>query len=438
MRSSNTNGFLTQGLGTFLALILQIVATAIMSRHASKEAFGMYAYGIFFWGISIAIAGCGQTTLLVQKHTKSEDEFSQAHWLSIRVAIAFALILAVGSECISIASGVGPIRHSLLLFATAIAVDGYAAVPEAKLLREEQHGSLVKADTLSLLISLLGCAIPLVALDQGELAPSAHFLATRMIRVWILIREPSVQGLKSATSSQLPLLSKLGLHFAGIKLLYQLTANIDQLIVGLLLGPIQLGVYNRASAIAKTGIGAVGNVIDRVLFARLSRLQTNPKAFDQCLKEVLVKVAVPSSLCAAIGSLMAGPLVKTLLGNSWQQSIPVFIIFASSLPIFLVERVFAIALRARGQTVSRFKGQGIGLLVGTFATVGLSSFGPKGCAVGTAIGILLGGVYSTVALSRSKQNIKFSVRIVATTALAAILSALAGLTITRMQATPNI
>lgn len=400
-----------------------------MSRYASKEAFGIYAYGTFCWGIAFAVAGCGYTTLLVQKHTDDPDDYAQAHWLSIRVAFVLALLLAVGGELISAASGLGSIRHSLLLFAAAIAIDGYAAVPEAKLLREEKHQSLVKADTLSLAISLVACAVPLIGLKYGNYAPAAYFLGTRAIRTWILARDRSVRGLTPKRCLRLPLVSRLALHFAGIKLVYQLTANIDQLIVGLLLGPAQLGVYNRASAIAKTGIGAIGNVVDRVLFPRLSRLQIHLDAFDQCLHQVLIAAAVGAGACAVVGATLAGPLVHLLLGDGWRDSTPVFIIFASSLPIFLIERVLAIGQRAKGHTASRFKGQAIALIVGSVATLCLSAFGTIGCALGTTIGILMAGVYSTTALSGRPENTKAASRILAISTAAAAFSALGGLAV---------
>jgi PST family polysaccharide transporter len=104
---------------------------------------------------------------------------------------------------------------------------------------------------------------------------------------------------------------------AGASLLVLAMLNVDSAVIGAVLGPTALGLYQIAFNISSWPVRAVSETARRVSFAGFSRVAHSTDAlahaFGRGLR-LLMTAAVPA--CVLLGTL-AEPLVRTVYGNQW-------------------------------------------------------------------------------------------------------------------------
>lgn len=133
----------------------------------------------------------------------------------------------------------------------------------------------------------------------------------------------------------------LGTNLATFGVLY-----LDSIIIGRLLGPAALGIYQMAAQLGMLPISQLGMHVQGVLFPALSQV----KGVEQQRRALLFAVrllsaaVVPMALC---GSLFSAPLVGLVLGPKWIAVCPVLatLVWAgaaralggSAAPVFLAQ-----------------------------------------------------------------------------------------------------
>jgi PST family polysaccharide transporter len=119
-------------------------------------------------------------------------------------------------------------------------------------------------------------------------------------------------------------LFSFGVNVVGANLLGFLNKRLDNLLIGVVLGPVALGYYEIAYKLLNTGTQLIVGTVSSVAFSTFSRMQDDlPRmraAFLSAIRIVSV-VAFPAFAGAAV---VAPDLVPTLFGDGWGPSVPVF------------------------------------------------------------------------------------------------------------------
>ncbi len=120
--------------------------------------------------------------------------------------------------------------------------------------------------------------------------------------------------------------------FSGWMLLHNglsvVLGRISHLIIGRVHGPGALGLYTVGSEIAYLPATELIAPINRAVLPGYARMATDLKTLSEGfigVIAVILAVAVPAAVGVAV---MAGPLVKVLLGDSWLGAVPVIQILA--------------------------------------------------------------------------------------------------------------
>ena len=106
--------------------------------------------------------------------------------------------------------------------------------------------------------------------------------------------------------------------------------------------------------IPNTGIGSAVNV---VIFPTLSGLKNNLEAFSHTFKEFIIKLAIISIPIYFTLSLIAKPMIMTVLTEKWQETIIYLQILCFGRILCLISTVTIQALNACGRTDLSMKQQ---------------------------------------------------------------------------------
>ena len=178
---------------------------------------------------------------------------------------------------------------------------------------------------------------------------------------------------------------RYGVGFSVAKLGNVLALQVDNLIVGSLLGKAALGLYSRSYQIIMSPISIITTVVDRVLFPLMSRRQDKLSILRNSflmLNGAIFSVFLPLSF---VLFAYRSELVLILLGNAWYAASTPFGLLALAIPFRAGYRLSDIVSRARGYVYKRAIVQwvyatfvGLGGLIGT-------GWGLEGVAFGISV-----------------------------------------------------
>ena len=171
----------------------------------------------------------------------------------------------------------------------------------------------------------LGAAVSLVAALLGLGAMSLVLgRLTGAVVSGVLMLHYSPQPLRFGWDRSIARhLLHFGLPLAGASVVVFLVSFLDQLMVGSLLGPVQLGFYVLAFNLASWPVALFSQPLRSVAPAMFSRMQDDPDALRRGFVQVLRPVAVVAfPVCAAI-AVTAPELVRFVYGRQWEAAAPV-------------------------------------------------------------------------------------------------------------------
>jgi PST family polysaccharide transporter len=363
---------------------LSFVIGVALARLLSPEDFGIFAAIIVFLEIGSSCVSSGLVSALIQHQATSPRHYSTAFVAQLVLAIAICAIF------LAVSTWVGDFFHSpvagqvLAVLSVYFLILPFISIPTAFLRRQIDFRSTGLADAVQQLVS--GSVAVLLAwlgwgvwslvygrlIGYGMSAAQLAYCAN-----W----RPQLDFDRAALRDLLPFSMRVTLA----NIVNDVAAKIDYVLVGRLLGPVQLGLYHRAYYLMTLPLNRVTSSLNVVLYPAFSQLQHDERA----LKESLLKATCYASLFgfpAVVGLFWIAPgFVISIYGEAWSGSVtPLRIMCAAGL-LLIVEPIAVSAIIAKGFVGVEVKRQLIyfcALLLGV--TIG-SYWGIVGVACGVSL-----------------------------------------------------
>jgi PST family polysaccharide transporter len=204
----------------------------------------------------------------------------------------------------------------LRVLGIAVIIDGVACVPAGVLTRNFAQRQRMFIDAGNFVLSTC-LTIGLAVAGLGAMSFAWGSIAGNVVAlVGCAIAAPGF--LKPGWNrEQARKLLAFGVPLAGASLLVLAMLNVDSVVVGATLGPIQLGLYQIAFNISSWPVRSVSEIARRVSFAGFSRVANSKKALSDSFGRglaLLMAAAVPA--CALL-AVMPKPLIYAIYGERW-------------------------------------------------------------------------------------------------------------------------
>jgi O-antigen/teichoic acid export membrane protein len=314
------------GVAQLISLILTLLAVTVLTKILTPEDFGIVSIGMIFMALFTSFQDFGITPALIQRDTRIEDSISVG--LSLRWIFAIALLaLIIGiSPFISAFYGKPAITLVLIVMSLNLLIQPIAFSSLVLLTRKLDFSTLAFASIVQIVTST-GVSIGLAlmsfsywSLVFGSLAGSISYAAMLLYYERTVFRPRIDRGLMKE-------LLGFGSHLLIIGLMAFVIFNIDQLMVGRVLGIAVLGIFYVSVKFGRTFGEQVSTTVNKVLFPTMARMKDSIEhlkvGYVQSLRMIAI-IAVPLSLgLSALSSL----LVEVVLGKDWSAaSIPIAIL----------------------------------------------------------------------------------------------------------------
>ncbi len=388
-------GFVREGANSLVAL----PAAMILARLLSPAEMGVAAAAAFFVQLSSRLTSFGFGVALVRARYISRDHVSSVFLVKLVIGLLgwalVTLIAPAAGAFLRSADAAALIPTAALAFL----IMPFGTVATALLTRDMRYRDSSTSDWLAAL-SQYGTAIFLAAhgfsywsLVYGALTGEA---VRALCRAWMARWWPRVAYSRDAMRD----LFSFGAGIYVKDLLDFSAQNLDNLIVGRVLGITALGFYDKAFVTMKRLTAKLNLAGPGVSFRIFALIHDEPERFRRAYRKVILSITV-LGYPAITGMIVTAPeLIEILFGDQWLPAVLPFQILCAGALLQLLNTYASTALQAKGHIWSQVTRQVVATIVLVASVWIFSRWGIAGAAAGVVAATLVMTVMLTGILRR--------------------------------------
>jgi len=303
--------------------VLWIISTIVLARLLSPSDNGLIAMAIVVTGFIDLFKDLGLSAATIQRAQVNHQQASTLFWINIGVSVGLALITAAFAPAVAWFYADARLFEITTVLATGFVLGGLTIQHKALLTRQMRFNILaiieVSAVTVSTVVGIVaafaGFGYWSLVLMKLAGAP-AEIVATYLVCPW----RPGRPRWGKTVRAMLA----FGGNLTGYKMVNYLVRNVDNLLIGRIYGPLQLGLYAKAYALLLMPLQRINTPVSTVAIPALSRLVDQPERYRQAYINIQAKVCLVTMPLVAFMVGTANWLVLVLLGPQWVQAGTIF------------------------------------------------------------------------------------------------------------------
>ena len=331
------------GAAQVAVLVLTLAMVAVLTRLLTPEDFGIVSIGFVFMVLFITIQDFGIAPAVIQRDTRVEDSVSVGLTLRWLIAgLAFILIAVISPTVARIYDNDALVPVLIVMSITLfIQPFGFSAYV---MLNKRLEFSSIAISTIAqhATTAILAIVLAIAGLSYWSIVFGSLF--GNVSNVVVLnyygkaFRKPAIDiGLAKE-------LFGFGSHILVASLMWFVVFNVDQLVIGKVLGLVALGVYFVAVRFGRTWADQMSQAVNTVLFPTMATIKDSLDRLKTGYIQSLRMIAIIAVLlCVGLASL-APILVSTVLG-------PDFVGVVLPISILSFQGLFNALITPAGNTV---------------------------------------------------------------------------------------
>jgi len=313
--------------GQAFRLVIEFVGLTVLSRLLPPEDFGIIAMVMIFIMLGETLRDFGMGTVGLQRANLSQQQASNLFWVNTVFGMVAGVLLAAATPLIVGLYGEPRLYRVIPALALALPLNGMSAQYTINLSRRMMFKQSVVADVLSRLIAV-GLAIGGAIIGLGvwalviqTIAAAALGLLLRMMAArWVPVRPRRDPTLHSDVKDG------AGFGLAGI--FQYIASNADTALIGINWDATSVGLYDRAFRLLRVPAGSILGPLMQVVIPTLNRAKAEGRSVDEVLLRLQRLLGFVIVWVFAVTAAIAAWLIPTVLGNEWNDAIPLFQILA--------------------------------------------------------------------------------------------------------------
>lgn len=369
--------------GQIYLMLGHFISGIILARILGPEDFGIFIAVTAFTSIFLVSVQFGLPQAIIQAKELTDEQINAVFWtISLMALLFILLILFIAKPLAEIFSSE---QFSLILYLMSVVFFfiPYTSVAQALLRREMHFERVTRLNILSMTISMFAAIISALlgagvySLPFGAIVNMAVMTFGLMTSLHWYPSLPQIAPVRSLLSYSV---------FMALNNLTKIAIErIDNIIVGALLNPHMLGLYNRAYSFARLPAEQFAESLGPLIMSSFSRIQDDVDWSRQLYFKAICIISIVT-MPFLVFLLITGPaVIEFLYGPKWIDAgmpLQVMIIGAVFVMLSLTIREFA---NAQGLTRQSAMVNIIVLIITIFAVAGLAPWGLVAISVGITI-----------------------------------------------------
>ena len=375
--------------GSGAMAVLKVVVLVLLTRLLSPADFGLVGAALVVIGFSLNFSQVGLGPAVVQRSVLEPRHVSTAFVASTALGFIVGAVIWLCAPLIAQFFHMEHLTPVVRWLALVFPISGVGTVPDSLLTRDLRFRLIANRDVLAYAVGYGVIGIGLALLGWGVWALVTAQLAQTALRTAILLwaAHPFVSA-RPTWASFLELM-EYGVGQSAARMGVILANQLDNMVVGRWLGTIALGLYSRAYQLMAVPTGLLGDVLDRVLFPTMARVQDDPRRLGSAYLQGVAVMALVTLPAGVIIAVVAPDLIRVAFGARWEGLVPPFQILALGMMFRTSSRMSDSLSRATGRVYRRAWRQGLFAgLVFLGAWIG-QHWGVTGVAVGVLCALFI-------------------------------------------------
>jgi PST family polysaccharide transporter len=340
-------------LGNGAIAVLKVAVLVFLTRLLSPADFGLVGAALVVTTFSVNFSQLGLGPALVQRPVLEPRHISTAFVASTVLGLLVGAIIWSAAPLIAQFFRMDQLAPVVRWLSLVFPIAGLSATPDGLLYRELRFRLLANRDVLSYGVGYGAVGIGLAALGWGVWALVAAHLAQVTIRMAIVLRAAPPMLRSRPTWSSFKDLMEYGVGQSIGRVGIILANQADNLVVGRWLGAVALGFYSRAYQLMSVPTGLLGDVLDKVLFPTMSRVQDDPRRLASAYLQGVACVGLMTLPLGVVAALLAPELVRVAFGSRWDALVPPFQVLVLGMMFRMSSRMSESLARATGRVYRR-------------------------------------------------------------------------------------
>jgi len=372
-----------------LNAVLKVVVLIVLARLLSPADFGILGAALIVIGFSAIFSQLGLGPALVQRRELEPRHIQTAFAASVAFGVLLAGLLWATAPAIARFFHIENSVEVLRALAWVFPVKGLSGVAECLVQRDLRFRWLATRDLLGYALGygLVGIVLAWAGWGVWSLVIAQITQTVLNTAILLSVRPPALRPLPSWRA--FVELMDFGVGFTAARIANFMANQGDNIVVGRVLGPQALGIYTRAYQLMAVPTTLFGDVLDRVLFPTMARVQDDPPRLAAAYLQAVASIALVMLPVGVVMTVLAPEVIVVLLGSRWVEVIPPFQVFAIALLFRTSYKMSDSIARATGAVYRRAWRQAIyAALVFAGAWVG-SRWGVTGVSVGVLVSLVI-------------------------------------------------
>lgn len=315
----------------YLNVALSLIVTMILARLLTPEQYGAMAVVSVFLGLFTVISNVGIGAAVVQYRELTTEDCGGLFTFTCVLGVVMAGVFCLFSFPISIAYSNGDYIPLMCFASLSVMFNSANMVPNGILLRDKRFfTSGLRLVVTSLVSSLVAIALALSGWGTYALVMNT-VLQSFLDCVW----NTAASGLPLGILRFREPLRKV-LRFSVFQFLSQVLQyfirNLDNMLIGLVMGATTLGFYDKAYRLAKYPVEIIPSTLNPVLKSFFSAAEGDKDRIYHLFFKVEKALSVSGVYIAAVFVSCAEEIVLLFFGSQWTQSVAPFAILSFSIP----------------------------------------------------------------------------------------------------------
>ena len=294
----------------------------LLARALSPEDFGILALVVLVTRFAGILSEFGFSSAIIQAHDVSEAQKNSIFWCNVVLGLVVMGIVISVAGPVALFFKQPQIKGLIVLASVNFVLSSLGSTHRALLRRDLAFRSLGIIDV----IGVLATGIAGVSLAyQGFGAKSLvlmEVVGNGVVLVSTLFAHPWIPRFVFRIKAVLSL-SKFSANVLATNVVNYWIRNLDNLLIGKLLGDFQLGLYSRAYGLMLMPVSQISGVVGSVMFPSLSKIRSDVE------KVRSIYLRATASIFLVTGPIMFGfaavaeDVVPLLLGEHWSELVPI-------------------------------------------------------------------------------------------------------------------
>lgn len=319
--SSIKNAVYLNAAARYSTLVLRLLFNAALARILVPEDFGVVAVAMVFTTFFSLLSDMGLGAGIIQNKELSRDDVSSIFAFSLRLGLVLMGAFALLSFPMAHFYGNPALVPVGMLLSVQLLFNTLNVVPNALLLKQKEFKKVALRILCACLVSgAVGIGLALAGLNYYALVVQA-ILDAVFIFSWNYFSTRPSMARRPARESLDKIRSYSGYLF-GFNLVNYFARNLDNLLIGKVMGAAQLGYYDKSYKLMLYPVNNLTHVITPVLHPILSEHQSDKAYIYGKYLQVVKVLSLLGAFITPFFWFASGEIIPLLYGGQWLPAIP--------------------------------------------------------------------------------------------------------------------